>query len=1043
MATTLQPSTNSELQLYRVLQRANLLQYFDTFITQGGDDVQQLCEAGEDEFLEIMALVGMASKPLHVRRLQKALQEWVANPTAFDVPKKFPTIVMSMAGGGGASGCGSRPGSTPSPMSSTEASLSPTHSIPCSLAEPQHHLARPNNSSNASATPGIQTGSTSASHNAGTGSNHVDNHKAGQNSSSSHAQSSNSHPSPSASGNTVTSPGLEQSPPWALQTRGPTPPDPATSGIRRGARGGAPGSMTILPTEPAHPSPPDSPHHFKDVIKDGVYNPNDAAYIPTVSHPVLMEHQISAIAAAATTLARNLPTIEPKTLPKKQNSKDITTVMLMNPDDPNRLDAMRKYAAIYGRFDSKRKNHRPMSLHEISVNEAAAQLCNHFPALLTRREELFPLARQVVRDSGYQYSKGHSRLAKPDLAYHEFECVNAPSRAAEVLVQPKLETVEQLTLSQASHLSPFASAPGPVALSADEDTYNELQVSECSVGALAWNAVGSNKHDQITYGTNHPNHVFICLSFCRYKKGGPKGLGGCDRVNLSFKQQTSKQGMKKNFNNNIVGSNSFVSNNNRMPSSNNNNNNNSTYRFNNSPNNNGGGVFSSNMNNSNNNSNNLGNGTSFHSNGTVNGSNSDTDTSASNNNPLNTLCLAAMQNHRDSLFEEGLRIATQYGMSDFAKELIGMKTQGKVLGSDDSGISMGTSYFPQSSAALAPSPSSLFTSSSSPAASSAVTAVASSMAAAVSSDNISASSPEYLAPASGCRIHTPPSSAAVPVSTLPSSSSSLPLSSPSPASVLFPSSVISPKQAKSPKGNKRSCDNPSLVSSSTSSAKSAKISKSDEKDSAQATSSSAESSVTSSSSSATPTPKISSNQDSSITNNINTNPTTPATTSEQQGSTTTTTTITTKSGQVIEVETRRSSRRKNGEPDYYLINGGEKRFRSSSTSSSAGSTPNASNSNFTVGASPSGRRGSSSDRRKLSSEGMSSISSPSKPYILEPCHNNNNNNNNNSKNSNGSGDSRATRLDVNEVRFRNPPGEIHKVRMGFQQRIEPSDKDKR
>lgn len=49
----------------------------------GGDDVQQLCEAGEEEFLEIMALVGMASKPLHVRRLQKSLQEWVANPGMF------------------------------------------------------------------------------------------------------------------------------------------------------------------------------------------------------------------------------------------------------------------------------------------------------------------------------------------------------------------------------------------------------------------------------------------------------------------------------------------------------------------------------------------------------------------------------------------------------------------------------------------------------------------------------------------------------------------------------------------------------------------------------------------------------------------------------------------------------------------------------------------------------------------------------------------------------------------------------------------------
>ena len=40
----------------------------------------QLCEAGEEEFLEIMTLVGMASKPLHVRRLQKALQEYVTNP---------------------------------------------------------------------------------------------------------------------------------------------------------------------------------------------------------------------------------------------------------------------------------------------------------------------------------------------------------------------------------------------------------------------------------------------------------------------------------------------------------------------------------------------------------------------------------------------------------------------------------------------------------------------------------------------------------------------------------------------------------------------------------------------------------------------------------------------------------------------------------------------------------------------------------------------------------------------------------------------------
>ena len=32
---TSQPTNESELQLYRVLQRANLLSYYDTFICQG------------------------------------------------------------------------------------------------------------------------------------------------------------------------------------------------------------------------------------------------------------------------------------------------------------------------------------------------------------------------------------------------------------------------------------------------------------------------------------------------------------------------------------------------------------------------------------------------------------------------------------------------------------------------------------------------------------------------------------------------------------------------------------------------------------------------------------------------------------------------------------------------------------------------------------------------------------------------------------------------------------------------------------------------
>ena len=72
---TEQPKPTEE-ELYSLLQEANLLSYFPSFIEQGGDDVRQLCEATEEEFQEIVSLVGMSSKPLHVRRFQKVIAEW-------------------------------------------------------------------------------------------------------------------------------------------------------------------------------------------------------------------------------------------------------------------------------------------------------------------------------------------------------------------------------------------------------------------------------------------------------------------------------------------------------------------------------------------------------------------------------------------------------------------------------------------------------------------------------------------------------------------------------------------------------------------------------------------------------------------------------------------------------------------------------------------------------------------------------------------------------------------------------------------------------
>ncbi|XP_050314591.1 NGFI-A-binding protein homolog isoform X2 [Anthonomus grandis grandis] len=288
------PSNLAELQLFRVMQNASLLLYYDTLLEMGGDDVQQLCDAGEDEFLEIMSLVGMASKPLHVRRLQKSLQEWVTNPIKFKIP------------------------------------LVPGEDFEIELSSPR------------------------------VTSNHVFYSAAdsGENSRTMYSPS----PAEICALPPVVSPGLN------INNKRPySPLDPACP-----------------PSSSSSPSGNSS----------------------SVVSPSLLENQISKLAAAAEMLSKQLPNLEPKPQnAKKKVCKELELVMSMPENDPRRMDEIRRYAAIYGRFDCKRKPEKPLTLHEVSVNEAAAQICKFVPALLTRRDELFPLARQVVKDSGCYYSK--------------------------------------------------------------------------------------------------------------------------------------------------------------------------------------------------------------------------------------------------------------------------------------------------------------------------------------------------------------------------------------------------------------------------------------------------------------------------------------------------------------------------------------------------------------------------------------------------------------------------------------------------------------
>ncbi|XP_034388933.1 NGFI-A-binding protein 2 isoform X2 [Cyclopterus lumpus] len=345
------PRTLGELQLYRVLQRANLLAYYETFIQQGGDDVQQLCEAAEEEFLEIMALVGMATKPLHVRRLQKALRDWAANPALFSQPVSnvplggIPLFKVDGTGSGSAGGprksvSNGQPGS---PCEREDrACLTPMHSgsprSPSSQASPQP----PDTHYREKLSP-------------------MDPHWLS--------------PEPDGNCTLASASGLEEEPPSPplLST---CPPGPSTSP--------SPSASFALSALSAWPG--------------GQLDGETAR----------------AVVESVERLLRTLPRSDPaevKTLLRmnKKMAKAVGHIFKMGSQDVNKEEEIRKYSLIYGRFDSKRREGKQLTHHELIINEAAAQFCMRDNALLLRRVELFSLARQVARKCAYTSTLKHAR----------------------------------------------------------------------------------------------------------------------------------------------------------------------------------------------------------------------------------------------------------------------------------------------------------------------------------------------------------------------------------------------------------------------------------------------------------------------------------------------------------------------------------------------------------------------------------------------------------------------------------------------------------
>ncbi|NWH73752.1 NAB2 protein, partial [Piaya cayana] len=303
------PRTLGELQLYRVLQRANLLGYYETFIQQGGDDVQQLCEAGEEEFLEIMALVGMATKPLHVRRLQKALREWASNPGLFSQPvpavpvSSIPLFKLSEAGG--------------------RKTLSNGH-----------------------ASPGEAAG------------------KGG--------------------GSAATPPARSPTePPEKLSPSAPLWPGRSTPESEGGGD-----------EEPGGPpfSPGEQPAGAEALEPELVRTVAESVERLLQSYPRGGEAELRAL------LKLN-----------KKLAKAVGHIFQLEDGDRHKEEEIRRHSAIYGRGEARRREGKQLTLHELIINEAAAQFCLRDNSLLLRRVELFSLSRQVARESTYLASlKGAS-----------------------------------------------------------------------------------------------------------------------------------------------------------------------------------------------------------------------------------------------------------------------------------------------------------------------------------------------------------------------------------------------------------------------------------------------------------------------------------------------------------------------------------------------------------------------------------------------------------------------------------------------------------
>uniref|UniRef100_A0A915CW13 Uncharacterized protein n=1 Tax=Ditylenchus dipsaci TaxID=166011 RepID=A0A915CW13_9BILA len=376
----------SEWQLQAVLYKAKLTQYYETFISQGGDDIDQIMQCDEQEFLEIMSLVGMSQKPLHVRRLQRTLNEFSLNRAQFLMtsvnfvgfpPMDFPSSTSPIEGLTSALQF-LIPGFMPNQLdlSALMASSQLDETLVASTSKGSVVSPSPP-SSTIKAIPSSSSGSNSV---VGGTANII-------------------LPFPDSVLMSLVSSGCQVTPPPIIH--GSTSVDSCSPMKGVDTR---PAVDTLSPVQKTNAQTHSEIANDFGLVASSSSSMSSAAAMD----PSSMIYQLFEIPSLCDTDIRQLAETQ-ASAQQKENQQRVVRRNVVAIEHPRRLIEFRRFSAIYGRFDAKRKADKPLTFHEALVNEAAAQLCICRPELLTRRDELFPLARKLVRSAGFRGLRGMSR----------------------------------------------------------------------------------------------------------------------------------------------------------------------------------------------------------------------------------------------------------------------------------------------------------------------------------------------------------------------------------------------------------------------------------------------------------------------------------------------------------------------------------------------------------------------------------------------------------------------------------------------------------